>query len=1252
MSSFVFNDFKKRYLNGEVPSKDTWTFIPVNDTFKTNFEFGEIRLDHYRSISDFKDVSNTRGGGLYFDYSGSKKTNHIGKESYADILNDNFRLFGNTLYAGVPVTYKWTKVIDDGELNNKPMFVTLENYENFLGYYKNTVDSNLFITEYLNRGGFYFIRSKDELEWFAERSNTNNTIIGVLGDNIEGVINKPIGANEDKPFNGILDGNYFTFDISVKAQSTDNGVVGVLGPFGVVRNFVLVNTHNVNSIDCEIPITLSHIKNDGRDINCGLLVGRNYGFIHNIDAKNLNAFNIYGCVPSVYSVTNKSDDYKWNETEKIVRKKFDEKNENFMYLNSYCINSPGNICPYVGYFNEGKFADDAVALATDTMQLRFSANYATNYSAYFANWKPTNVQTSIDHNITASIAGVQYFPLGNFEATTDDSQSIIKHTGPLTTINTFIKNPLYYGVDNFGFYTVRGLGNSSNSATWTENYNSNLLQKTWGDAYATNTALSPSYEFTRCSMRLHPQARAAYNVGIIIGANYGTASNIQVSAVVRNTSNFVGFIGGIAGKQANGEVNNVTVYMDNEFVYDFGNKPEYGDVVYYKQTPFFPEPVKSYLESKLQQGTAPTQNTISMLCKAWYDDTRDDAATLTKTVNTATTVTDDVIAYKLRPIFVVGGLFGRYIPTYGSDINYKPMKCFVNNSTVLYKDNYYATVDSNYKRAENAFGVIIGKVDYASTTNSFYFDASMACNNCKFSALSTVGEPFRVFANYFDENSHNWIPITSASTEQGKVVLNSAMSNARYVGIYEIKNNLMDSVSYTVNGAYTALSNPVSDTSKKSLTNIGVYWGADYPIDVSSHYGGITKSFELNGFQIPDNDFYWTTTDGQTPYTWGPYNILHDKLFEPNFDPTTYTGGYNKRNMASKLINLFGCYSNVDGWINIYDNYMNNWNYMEIPSYFSAHTAFTPREVYQIQKYWNRMRTHYNGYTNNTARIAEDLEWDVNAGGDFSAVSGLYTEGLLPRQINQFNAAGTQNALDGYTTVDFLHFGWYDIDSFNDQMVGVNYGAGQPLSYFYARELNCNIYLASSFKNPRRYKKDILHHFNPTFYAEPIEAISWQDQLSPFPARSKDDTYFYYTYSSSAGEYNDVNKAYVTLDKAFAFQIPVEFTAHHSNFGYATTANTENPYITIGEYFTPSEIRQKLNTTTLKDENGYRYFTSTSVSSNENFGGLLVIDSSGRNVMFMDNENNMPITGNTVAFSTESIMINTKREKKVVLSVV
>ena len=80
MSSFVFNDFKKRYLEGNVPSADTWTFIPVADSFKQTVEFDDIRLDHYRAIMDFKNVADKRNPDS-FDIVGNYINPHqFGKE--------------------------------------------------------------------------------------------------------------------------------------------------------------------------------------------------------------------------------------------------------------------------------------------------------------------------------------------------------------------------------------------------------------------------------------------------------------------------------------------------------------------------------------------------------------------------------------------------------------------------------------------------------------------------------------------------------------------------------------------------------------------------------------------------------------------------------------------------------------------------------------------------------------------------------------------------------------------------------------------------------------------------------------------------------------------------------------------------------------------------------------------------------------------------------------------------------------------
>ena len=59
MSSFIFDNFKKRFLTGGVPKSDSWHFIPVNDTFKTLYEHDDVKLYHYRNINDFTQANST-----------------------------------------------------------------------------------------------------------------------------------------------------------------------------------------------------------------------------------------------------------------------------------------------------------------------------------------------------------------------------------------------------------------------------------------------------------------------------------------------------------------------------------------------------------------------------------------------------------------------------------------------------------------------------------------------------------------------------------------------------------------------------------------------------------------------------------------------------------------------------------------------------------------------------------------------------------------------------------------------------------------------------------------------------------------------------------------------------------------------------------------------------------------------------------------------------------------------------------------
>lgn len=334
MASVVFNPFKQRFINGEVPSADTWNFIPVNRKFKKEFaESSEYKLEQLRDINDFKMV--------------------------------NSSAWDDSLFQGMRRDLTWFKPVQtSGE--QVPMFITsgasdengnvlkTDNWSKFkeTEYFKD-VSANNHIQDYLEDGGFYYLRSKEELRWFANHVNTeNNCVNGVLGDSIEGVIQNQVGASEAMPFQGVLDGNGYTINGTIICDNDDNGLVGILGEKGVVRNFRIKGSDDPTLV-CKKTINLNHIKNDGRDINAGVLVGRNYGTVENIDASDLNKFTFSGFVPQVYSVTNKSDDYADFST---IRPKYDN-GENFFFLNSWCVNSPGNICPYVGYFAEGIYAE-------------------------------------------------------------------------------------------------------------------------------------------------------------------------------------------------------------------------------------------------------------------------------------------------------------------------------------------------------------------------------------------------------------------------------------------------------------------------------------------------------------------------------------------------------------------------------------------------------------------------------------------------------------------------------------------------------------------------------------------------------------------------------------------------------------------------------------------------------------------------------------------------------------------------------
>ena len=103
MESFIFNDFKRRIVEGEVPLEDTWKLFPVNKSFTAEFD---DKLEYVKTDNDLS---------LFY------RTNHKDK-SY------NFDDFKTKMFLE---NYVYQK-LETTDLKSKPFFVTEENFEYFL----------------------------------------------------------------------------------------------------------------------------------------------------------------------------------------------------------------------------------------------------------------------------------------------------------------------------------------------------------------------------------------------------------------------------------------------------------------------------------------------------------------------------------------------------------------------------------------------------------------------------------------------------------------------------------------------------------------------------------------------------------------------------------------------------------------------------------------------------------------------------------------------------------------------------------------------------------------------------------------------------------------------------------------------------------------------------------------------------------------------------------------------------------------
>lgn len=547
MESFIFNSFKQSLIEGKVNQAETWYAWPVNSKFIADYE---TKLPYFKTSADFSAFNTNNDVSSGTDW------------------NDYWGKYQTTMY---PVKYKYM-AMQKTDVAMEPEYVTEDNFSFFVE--RNPEQSGLSalfftsdngntdftahaVTAYDIDGnvkriykGFYYVKTSEELLWCANKVNGlnyDNTIKIVLGDNIGTTIasadrntilknpdlktiNYSIGSNPAQPFEGILFGNGFKIlNVNLVCSNDTNGIVGYLGTSGVISTIDISGT---NVLTCDKKITLDHMITDGNDISVGLLCGKNNGKIEHVRVCGDVILNNF--VPSVYSTYNKTD----------ADDKSDVMSQAYLfYPDYYCYNNPGNIVPYIGYFNEGVFAT-------------FSGYDKSNGQGLIHNYWNT-IASPIDIKESTRMPSTSpsdwFYWLGQPEP--NGNGYIMHYTAPENR-----KNILFYDANIFA---------ATNSQSGMAVSDLGLLPN--NGALGNSFASLEYAPYLDKSLKLSQQNRQAYYVSPVIGTNNSQVSNVNVSATITTSGTFVGFIGGLAGKQTRGVIIDSYINIHSDDITTFEN---------------------------------------------------------------------------------------------------------------------------------------------------------------------------------------------------------------------------------------------------------------------------------------------------------------------------------------------------------------------------------------------------------------------------------------------------------------------------------------------------------------------------------------------------------------------------------------------------------------------------------------------------------------------------------------------------------
>lgn len=525
----IFNKFVNDFLNGNNPSTIDCTAYLMNSGYANIYD----NLQYFRTIDEFTKYNNTA----------------LGVNSTTNLLT------GATLTTGYnsTITYYPMQSQSDEQDSTTLIFVNNDNKSTYAHLFETTnANVNKKFDEYIDTfGGFFIISRADELIKLSKMSINDdfNYFAAVLIDDVEAITIQDgvlFGKSAKHPFRGVFDGCGRTLHISmINVCDVATGIFGYTTKSAKIINLKIAGANTTVSAVSDTPaadgtyetitttydnailynnsykITLDTIKHGDGDVAVGTLVGYNNGIIDNV----LLSANIHltsQFVPAMYTVFDKiaGTSVVHNAWKDLVSSARNADTisaaitaltdyTNICYPTSLCVNSVGNVIPYVGFFNEGTIGKETV-----------QGNNATYPEIY---------KQSLDSMQAKTLGEISNSV--NFTANSDTNATMLADICTLFGQN--MKNNDNYGADR---------------------WQGNLVTTTTAKSTTVTGNIGKSVTY-----RLGPTDKQAYVVGGLIGINDGDVSNTYVKANVDFSACYVGLFGGLAGRGVQGTISSTVV---------------------------------------------------------------------------------------------------------------------------------------------------------------------------------------------------------------------------------------------------------------------------------------------------------------------------------------------------------------------------------------------------------------------------------------------------------------------------------------------------------------------------------------------------------------------------------------------------------------------------------------------------------------------------------------------------------------------